>query len=235
VSDGQRRGGSASSLAAIRFERSVPSRGNRKRSETMTIQPWGKHVLGLSSDAHLDANDVAGYVDGAMEPAARSHAAAHLASCDACRAEVADVSAVATAIRTRRHRRALLIPAGAVAAAVILLVMVPTGQAPRSARREPPLATVISPSAITPIGSVSSSIKFVWTSVPHADRYAISVFDSLGATLWQHETTDTSVAVPSTVHLHHFVPYYWRVEATTGFDRATQSDLVGFSVRPRAP
>jgi hypothetical protein len=84
---------------------------------------------------------------------------------------------------------------------------------------------------VSPIGLVDSSVTFTWTSVQEADRYDVRVFDSLGATVWHHEATDTSVNVPPTVRLRPSVQYYWRVEAMTGFDRAARSDLVGFSVR----
>lgn len=194
------------------------------------------HVSGSSPGPHLEPNDVARYVDGAMDPETRAVVNAHLASCDDCRAEVAEVSAMAARIQTRRRRRSLLIPAGAVAAATILVLVLPRGRAPSGEQREPPLAMAISPRALAPVGVVDSSISFSWTSVPDASRYEVRVFDSLGATLWQHETTDTSATVPSTMHLQPSVPYYWRVEARTGFDRATRSDLVGFSLRrPRAP
>ena len=201
-----------------------------------------KQALGISrvtessSSPHLEPNEVASYVDGALDAAGRARFDAHLVSCDHCRAEVAEVSLVAAAMRTRRRRKSFLIPAGAVAAAAILFMLLPPrGRAP-SERREGPLSTAISPRALSPVGLVDSSSAITWSAVPNAERYDVHVFDSSGAMLWQYQTADTTVTVPPTVRLQPLVPYYWRVEATTGFDRATRSDLVGFSVRrARAP
>ena len=190
----------------------------------------------LSAGQHVEPDEVATYIEGSLAEPVRSLVELHLASCDDCRAEVAEVSQMAAALRARRRRRNVLIPAAGVAAAAILLMLSPAGQTRLSERREGPHTSTLSPRALSPVGLVDSLREVTWSSVPEADRYELRLLDSLGTVLWQHETGDTSIHVPSTVPLRSGSSYYWRVQATTGFNRATHSELVGFSVRrPRAP
>lgn len=180
---------------------------------------------------HLEPHEVARYVDGAAELLERSRIELHLVSCDECRAEVAELSLMAAALRRHRQRKWLWISAGATAAAAILVMLSPASLTRTSELREGPLTTAISPRPLAPIGIVDSLAAITWSSVPEANRYELRIFDSLGTVLWQHETNDTSVHVSPTLRLRNAVPYYWRVEATTGFGRATHSELIGFSLR----
>jgi hypothetical protein len=81
---------------------------------------------------------------------------------------------------------------------------------------------------IAPRGVVTSAPAVVWSLVPGADRYRVSVFDSVGRVLWETSTADTILAVPDSVGLTHGAAYFWRVHARTGYDRWIESSLVEF-------
>ena len=186
-----------------------------------------------SPDTHLGPEEIASYVDGAMHFAARSRVESHLAACDDCRADVAEVSLMRAQLRARRRRSFFWIPVGAAAAAGIIFLMMSPGVQRTNQRREGPATAASSPQPIAPVGLVDSLTEVRWSSIPEADRYEVRVFDSLGTVLWQQETTDTTARLPASLSLRAAVQYYWRVEASTGFGRAVQSEMVGFSLRIR--
>jgi hypothetical protein len=49
--------------------------------------------------------------------------------------------------------------------------------------------------------------------------------------IWQGETRDTVLTPPPPVALRLDRSYYWKVEAQTGFQRSTSTELVEFSIR----
>ena len=180
-------------------------------------------------DAHLDVNEVAAFVDGEVEPGERRRIQAHLASCADCRAEVGEVGRVVRASPGMRRTRAWIPPLAA-AAAVAHISLVPRGpDGPEPVRHRDQAATVTAaPRPIAPVGKVDSVPVLLWSAVPMADRYRISLFDSAGIVVWEHQTTDTAVPVPASVTFRRGSPYYWRVESHSGFDRWAESDLVEF-------
>jgi Putative zinc-finger len=197
-------------------------------SQTLGARDVSERPIG----PHLEPNEIAAYVDGAMPAPARPRAELHLASCDDCRAEVADVVEMAETLRRKRRRRLTWIPAAAAAAAILLLVSY-TARNPTSELREGPLTATIAPRALAPVGMVDSLTNVTWSSVPRAERYELRLFDSLGTVLWTLETRDTSVRVPPGVRAATGASLYWQVEASSGFGRAASSELVGFMVRPK--
>jgi hypothetical protein len=124
------------------------------------------------------------------------------------------------------------------AAAVLLLTLVPWGRiSERGGRvlREPAITTTTAPSPIVPLGAVAALPPLTWTSVPHADRYRVTVFDTNGSLVWETQTPDTAAVVPSTITLRPGVPYFWKVAARTGWDRWVASDLTTFTVGATRP
>jgi hypothetical protein len=193
-------------------------------------------VSGAPVGPHLEPGEIAAYVDEATPAATRTRVESHLASCDDCRAEVAEISQLSLAVRQARRRRRVWIPAAAAAAAVILLVAPRLVRAPLRDHREGAVTTTISPRVLSPVGLVDSLTELTWSSVPHAARYHVRLFDANSAVLWEPETSDTSLTVPISVRVRTSATYYWKVEAITGFNRAAASELVAFSVRHgRAP
>ena len=184
----------------------------------------------FEASQHLDPNDIASYVDRALDDRARERVEAHLSQCDSCRDEVAAVSDLASGLKRSASPKRLWI--AAVAAAGILIVLLPRHRQPaETGHREPAVTTAISPRALAPVGRVDSLRRIVWSSVPGADTYHVFVYDSLGTVLWDREIADTSVAPKDIIGLQSGVPYYWRVEANTGVSRASHSELAGFELR----
>lgn len=179
---------------------------------------------------HLDVADAAAYLDGTLAPTARARVEQHLAGCETCRGELIAVSRV---IRTRPDRRRWYVPAGiAAAAAIAFLLIWPRSDVPSGNYREPAVSTTVAPVGIAPRGPSAAAPRLVWTRVPHAQRYRLTVFDSAGSVMWESQSGDTAMAFPKTVRLRPGVTYFWQVEAETGFSRWIRSDVVEFMIRP---
>ena len=190
-----------------------------------------REVSGQPVERHLEPNEVAAYVDRATTAEVRARIQSHLTVCDQCRAEVMEIARMAATLPRARRRKHLWIPAAAAAAVVIMLASPHSVREPTARDREGPVTTTVSPRGVAPVGSVDSILNLTWSAVPHADRYRVRLFDTAGSVLWEHETTDTSVVLATSVRLQANRSYYWKVEANTGFDRTASSELVEFSVR----
>jgi anti-sigma factor RsiW len=177
---------------------------------------------------HPETRELVAYIDGALKDADRGRVEAHLAGCAECRFEVAAVvRLVRTALQPRR------VGVGLAAAAVLALLLVPALDLPSrfgpTGYREPAVTTTAPPVAIAPRGAVESARELVWSAVPRATRYRVMLMDSAGTVLWRWEIADTVAVLPDTVRLRPGSPYFWKVEAETGFDRWVASDLVDFT------
>ncbi len=185
---------------------------------------------------HLDSGEVAAYLDRALPAADRTQVEDHLVDCAACRGEVV---AVARLLRARPGRRRWYVPMGIAAAAALLLLLAPWqrpgGPAGTSPLREPAVTTTVAPVSIAPIGAVTKLPALTWSSVPHADRYHVTMLDGKGAIIWETETADTAAAVPPTVALSPGFPYFWKIAARTGWGRWVSSDLTTFTLRVAYP
>jgi len=194
-------------------------------------------MTGEVKAGHLTVEDVAAYVDRGDAAEQRARVEAHLASCAECRSEVVTVARLARAFRNRR-RWTVAAPLAA-AAAVLLLVLAPWQRArdlDGPVLRERAVTTTVAPRPLAPLGAVTVLGRLLWTSVPHADRYRVTVFDGGGSVVWETLTRDTLIAIPDTVALGVGVPYYWKVAARTSWDRWVVSDLTTFTLgAPRLP
>lgn len=188
------------------------------------------------SERHLEAEEVAAYVDGAISGDRFAAIQTHLATCAECRDEVFDVSQIVrSAPRARSStqpwaRRALI--SMAAAAAVIVLVAKPW--APRQETvpvHRGATQTTVAPRALAPTGQVDGVTTFVWSSVPETESYHVRLFDSQGTVLWETRTADTVFKLPASVILRPGRSYFWKVVARIGFDRETASDLTEFATR----
>jgi hypothetical protein len=186
------------------------------------------------SGAHLEPGDVAAYVDGALSPEDRARIEAHLVGCDACRDELRAVVQLVAASTARRKMWYLPIGIVAAAAAVTLLVVHPVrDHTAAPAYREPVVTTTVAPVVVVPRGTGAMPRSLVWTSVPHADRYRLTLFDDTGRAIWDTQATDTSVSLPARIVLQPGGSYFWKVEAQTGWNRWVSSALIRFSIDPR--
>jgi anti-sigma factor RsiW len=179
--------------------------------------------------AHLSVDELALHLDGRLSPAQQARLDQHLAECDDCRTELVELSRV---LRTAPRRKRWYVPVGAVAAAAaVVALLVWPGSQEQPNHREPAVTMAPAPVGIAPRGPTTGTPRLVWTSVPHAARYRLTVFDSTGAVIWESQTKDTSVEVVAST-LRRRVRYFWQVAAETGFDRWIRSDMVEFVIQP---
>lgn len=186
---------------------------------------------------HLESGEVAAYLDNALAPSDRSRIEGHAAECEVCRAELIETASL---LRTRPRLRRRYLPAGVAAAvaAAAMLVLWPrsfSGPAGSSGYREPVVTTSIAPAVVAPRGAATAARVLVWTAVPRADRYRVTLFDETGSVAWETQTTDTAAPLPDSVRLRTGTSYLWKVEAQTGWNRWVASDLVEFSLRSPRP
>ena len=184
---------------------------------------------------HLNPGTLVAFLDGALTPKERALAEVHLADCDACRG---DMIAASRVTHSTAPARRWYVPAAAAAAAV-LLVLVGRETAPPTVRepitREPVISATVAPVALSPRGSVDRLSPLVWSSVPFADLYHVTIFDDAGSAMYEMQTRDTSISVPTGIELRIGSHYFWKVEAQTGWNRWVPSELTEFSIRPKGP
>ena len=184
---------------------------------------------------HPDDQQIAAYVDGVLPPSERVAMQAHLAQCPDCRAAVRDVARVVdTFPGSARGSRWMWAPAAAVAAAALLWIVPTIDREPPGAHRDEFLTASGSPSALVPRGEVDTASAFLWSSVPYATTYRVRLFDGSGTLLLERETQDTALVLPDSITLVARAAYFWRVEAQTGFDRWSDSELIEFVPREGA-
>src|SRR2546428_172706 len=164
---------------------------------------------------HLEAGEVAAYIDRRLAPAERDRVEKHLSACHECRGEVIEVAHVARTLPRRRRWHWL---APAVAAAAVILFIVATSKGiqqftPDTGHRGEQGTAPVAPVPVAPAGPVATVDTLLWSSVPHTNRYRVRLFDADGAMIWQTQTRDTAVALPTSVRVNPGVPYYWRAEA----------------------
>lgn len=183
---------------------------------------------------------IAALVDGRLEADPQAAAIAHLASCDTCTRAVAavagvladpsvarEIAAVEGGARSRLIR--FIVPAAA-AAVLLLLAWPPRSDDGGPPHRAPPTQASAAPVPISPVGPVASAATLRWVSAAGADRYRVSLFDAGGGLVYETETRDTITALPDAIVLVPGRSYLWKVEARTGWNRWSASDLVEFQV-----
>ena len=224
----------------------------RCRSEVVALRQTGGQLRAQSVAAALtgqclDELGIAELVEGTGDEVRRAPLLAHVAACAACRAAVASLSrllaepavrseAARIAVRPWRARGRRLAGLGgaALAAAAVLLLLVSgpwrTDRPAAPDLRELTVTLSVPPAPVTPAGPVETRPLFVWTSVPRASRFHLTLFDARGSIVWETETADTSVVVPDSIVLTAGAPYLWQVRARIGWDRWSESRLTEFTV-----
>jgi hypothetical protein len=191
----------------------------------------------------LDIETVGALADGTLDPEPRARALQHVATCFSCRRAVASVAEalahepVTHEIeivegRVRRSGRVLRITVPLAAAATLLLLLRSPADNGSPVHRGGGGDT--GPIPLAPIGAVAAAQQLAWTSMAGADRYRVTLFDAHGDVLYETQVSDTTAALPDSVRLVAERPYLWKVEARTGWDRWTASELVRFTIA-RAP
>jgi len=189
----------------------------------------------------LDELAMADLVDGLTPPAERQGRLEHLAVCGRCRHDLgalaslvgdAEIGVLAGTPRPAEHRavpRRWVAAGGLAAAALLLLAVWPrNATGPSLVHRGPTFTAAEAPVPIGPVDGVAAAGRLEWGAVDGADRYRVTLFTASGRVLLEAETADTIVTVPGSVILVPGVSYLWKVEAGTGGDRWTSSELMEF-------
>ena len=191
----------------------------------------------------LDDATLAALADGTLDATARAAALPHLATCARCRGVVASVARSlgdpgiarqVAALQGTHRRRLFLMGVPAAAAAIQLALALPRWLNDTPGHRGPPLPGAVVPRPLAPIGTVAEARALRWAGVAGADRYRVILFDAAGRVLYESQLADTVVTLPDSVTLAAARPYLWKVEARTGWDRWSASELVQFSIAARA-
>jgi len=185
---------------------------------------------------HLSAEIISAYLDDALGAEERVSVLRHLSACDDCRAEVVEVRRVLKS-RPGLGRWTGL---GLVAAAAVMLIALPLawgGLSRTETFRSGPgplldgsqTIEVVSPAD----GSVDASVGlgFVWHAVPGGLRYEVTLSDEAGEVLWSGATSDTAIALPSTVALEVGDRLFWFVDALTEDGEAVSSGIREITLR----
>jgi len=167
--------------------------------------PW-------AGDGHVHDIDIAGYVDGALEPAARARVETHLADCASCRAD-----ALAALRSVRQPRRALTVGAPVLVAAAALAIWVvgrDRSDVVRYGRDSLRTGSDVAALAVVGVDTTSAHrVRFVWRSAAADASYRLTVLTVAGDPVWSGATGDTVLALPPTVRLARATAYYWFVDA----------------------
>jgi hypothetical protein len=195
----------------------------------------------------LDAETVAALAEGTLDAEAGARALKHLATCVHCRGAVASVAAALAdgpitheieVVEGRRRRGGPVLRVAvplAAAATLLLLLWSPTNDAPGTHRGGGTQGRDVVPVPVGPIGAVANVRSLDWTRVVGSDRYRVTLFDAQGEVLYETEVNDTTAALPDSVRLIPERPYLWKVQARTGWDRWSASDLVEFTIARGPP
>jgi hypothetical protein len=190
---------------------------------------------------HLDAIDIAAFVNGSLDAPTRARVVEHLNLCEECRDEVMDASRIASTLPARRR---WLAPVTGFAIAASLLVflflprvgkraMSPVVQVLRGDNAAGDSARV--PTLVTPRDAVDRADRMVWSRVAGALSYRVRLYDDSSHVLWNDITKDTVAVLPDSVRLRPRVTYFWTVDANTDFQHRASSDLVAFTVKGAHP
>jgi len=194
----------------------------------------------------LDPSVQAALLEDSLPETSRHAALSHLATCQACRADLAAVAATLADPAVQRELgaprpqvavgRALrfLVPLAA-AAAIVLVIARPAQPRPGAVHRSPVIGRATTPVVAGPVGAVPAVSSLVWSAVLGADLYRVTVFDAGGGVVLETEATDTAITIPDSVTFRAGGVYLWKVEARTGWDRWVSSPLTRFHLQAALP
>ena len=181
-----------------------------------------------------------------------SSVALHLSRCGYCRHRLSGGVAALTAPEVveqlnlnrpleaaGRRRTGNVVRFSLLAAVVATVLIVPrmlregAGVSRTSDLRDPDstITMTVTPTGIAPRGKTGRNATLVWTSVPGAASYSVTVFNSQADVVWQTDTADTTAAILPDLPTDQ--PYFWKVAARTGWSRSVESDLVEFMITAR--
>lgn len=185
---------------------------------------------------HLTEELTAAWLDGDLTGDERASVAAHLAECDACRVEMAELRRLLNTRAPRRRRRHTLVAAAAAAAAILFI----TGPIVRdNAERirgdaDRPEGTSAVVEAVSPAdGAVVANVgQFVWHDAGAGVQYTLTLTDEAGSVVWTAATRDTLLPLPTSVRLEQNRRYFWYVDALLEGGEAATTGVRRFETAP---
>lgn len=186
-----------------------------------------------SSNAHLEAEEVLGYVAGTLSSAERDHLERHLADCAECTSEIAAVGRLRP--WDRPHVRRLATVAAAAAAVVGIAVLgpgllrhTPAGGAVRGSEAQAAV-TVLQPKD----GAIlHAAHDLVWRPVAGATAYRVSVSRPNGDSVWATTTRDTTARASDALSRAGPELYYWYVDVLLSDARSVAGSAHEFRIEP---
>jgi hypothetical protein len=197
---------------------------------------------------HVDATELAGYIDGTLSATRRADVEAHMSICRVCRDELvtstelvvgassAGRETAGDAIYPSRLRHPVSRIAGVVAAAVVaLLLLLPEGPGPtdsapsdpfRDSRSTEPSSTILTVSAALASNSPEGvRLELSWEPVEQGVTYRVSVTAADGSLLREVEVTDPSVTLAPIAGLESGDRLFWFIDATLANGSSTSTGV----------
>jgi hypothetical protein len=169
----------------------------------------------LDLTGHMTPDTIAAFAEGRIDAGSREAVERHLATCEECRRDVVHI------IRLRRRTvRTWAIPAGVIATAAVLLLMVIDRRDARPGVDQPVVRNtsvpgttlgVVAPDSVVTIGG--AGLRFVWRPVEPGARYQLTITTESGSRIYSAGTTDTIMLLPAGVSLDPGRTYLWFVDA----------------------
>lgn len=193
---------------------------------------------------HVDAHDLAGYVDNTLSAAARAAVTAHVAECDRCRHELTAIRRLVPTGGAAQRHAAVIFGAALAAAVVVMVFALPNGtirqsvSASAESTRAAEYGTlsevavpfpVVSPVADTAIPA--EQVVLMWHAVGADAAYRVVVQDETGGIVFTQATADTIAPVPASAFTTRAQRFFWSVEARLTDGRAMSSSVQRFRVR----
>jgi putative zinc finger protein len=169
---------------------------------------------------HVTDTEIAAYLDRTLGAIERDRVEDHLAACQDCRQHLLETKELLE--RVRRPRKLLVGGAMAAAAALVFIIVRSNpGATDRAVMRNDGI--VVPMVAYGPMGTAPrAGLRFVWSAVPGAESYRLTVSGEDARTVWSSSGTDTLSALPDSVVLRPNERYHWVADALLS-DGSTRS------------
>jgi hypothetical protein len=205
--------------------------------------PSNEDMTTLSRESCPTDEEVAGYLDDTLGPTARASVAAHLVTCDACRAEVSDSASALDTYKPARSRRRFVFSGGVAAAAVLALLLARPGDitwngasierapVPVPASEDVPRFEAYAPADGAAVDA--AALAFSWAPLSDGTVYQLTISDERGTVVWQTRTAEATLRPTDDVvaALQRGARHFWRVEALLPDLRVATTGVHAFRVR----
>ncbi len=185
---------------------------------------------------HLSTEEKVAWIDRTLEPLDRERLSGHVADCDECRRELAEVQRMVTRLRPSKRPWVLTL----LAAAAVLVVFFAPGRSPgplgdrmrNTVGLGEGVATidVVSPSSGATVSGVP--LSFEWVAPGPDAGYEITLTRENGEVVWVLALEETKVTLPDSLAPLAPGTYYWVVDALLRGGETATSGFLHFLVPP---